>query len=177
MACLLSASSAVCDISTRKTKNHSRPRHSGRTYVMMWSFTSRGCVPVFFRNSPESRRQCKACRLTRSARTGLPPAYLLPVVGFRDLPHEFRPGHVNGAVHGPSLRPRIILEDLHHQGGVVGKDHPGLQHAQETDLSFGFAESSGGIDGDVGVKALANGGDGGERRADFEGDAREDQLL
>jgi hypothetical protein len=27
------------------------------------------------------------------------------------------------------------------------------------------------------VEALANGGDGRERRADFEGDAREDQLL
>ena len=36
---------------------------------------------------------------------------------------------------------------------------------------------SGGVDGHIGVEALANGGDGGERRADFEGDAREDQLL
>jgi hypothetical protein len=31
--------------------------------------------------------------------------------------------------------------------------------------------------GHIGVEALANRGDGGERRTDFEGDAREDQLL
>jgi nicotinamidase-related amidase len=48
---------------------------------------------------------------------------------------------------------------------VIRDDHAGLQHAQKTDLSFGLAERSGG------VEALANGGDGGERHADFEGDA------
>ena len=60
---------------------------------------------------------------------------------------------------------------------VIRDDHAGLQHTQKTDLSFGLAERSGGVDGHIGVEALANGGDGGERRADFEGDAREDQLL
>ena len=54
------------------------------------------------------------------------PAHRLLAVGLRDLPHELGPGHVNGAVDGPSLRPRIILEDLHHQRGVVGKDYTGL---------------------------------------------------
>src|SRR5438067_5677580 len=64
----------------------------------------------------------------------------LLAVRVRDLPHELGPGHVDGAVHGPGLRTRIVLEDFHHQGGVVGEDHAGLQHAQQTDLSFGLAE-------------------------------------
>src|SRR5262249_37578390 len=53
----------------------------------------------------------------------------------------------------------------------------GLQHAQKPDLSFSLAESTGGVDGHVSVEALANSGHGRERRADFKGDAREDQLL
>jgi hypothetical protein len=48
---------------------------------------------------------------------------------------------------------------------------------QKTDLSLGLAESFGGVDGHIGVEALADGGDGGKRRADFKRDAREDQLL
>jgi hypothetical protein len=62
-------------------------------------------------------------------------------------------------------------------GRVIRDDHAGLQLAQKTGLLFGLAERSGGVDGHIGVEALANGGDGRERRADFEGDAREDQLL
>jgi len=73
--------------------------------------------------------------------------------------HKFGPRHVHGAVDGPRLRPRIVLEDFDHQRGVVGQDHAGLQHAQKPDLSFGLAESTGGIDCHIGVEALANSGD------------------
>jgi hypothetical protein len=97
------------------------------------------------------------------------PRTALLAVGLRDLSDKRRPGHVDGAVHGPSLLPRIVLEDFHHQRGVVGEDHAGLQHAQKTDLSFGLAESTRGVDGHVGVKTLANSRDGGERRANFKG--------
>ena len=77
-------------------------------------------------------------------------------VGLRDLSDELRPGHVDGAVDGPSLLPCIVLEDFHHQGGVVGEDNAGLQHAQKTDLPFGLAESTGGVDSHVGVETLAD---------------------
>ena len=60
--------------------------------------------------------------------------------------------------------------------GVVREDHAGLQHAQKTGLPLGLAEGSRGVDGHIGIEALTNGGDGGKRRADFEGDAREDEL-
>src|SRR3984885_3524601 len=105
------------------------------------------------------------------------PARRLPAVGLRDLPHELGPGHVQGAVDGAGLRPRIVLQDFHHQSGVVGEDDAGLQHAQKTGLALGLAEGSGRVDGHIGVEALASRGDGGERRTDFEGDTREDQLL
>ena len=50
--------------------------------------------------------------------------------GNSDLPDELRPRHVHGGVDGPGLGPRIVLEDLHHQRGVVGDDDAGLYHAQ-----------------------------------------------
>ena len=47
-------------------------------------------------------------------------------VGLRDLPDEFRPGHVYGAVDGTSLRACVVFQDLDHQGRVVRDDHPSL---------------------------------------------------
>ena len=52
----------------------------------------------------------------------------------------------------------VVLEDFHHQCGVVGEDHAGLQHAQKADLSFSLAESSEGIDRHVSVETLAKSG-------------------
>src|SRR5689334_16951876 len=110
-------------------------------------------------------------------RTGLPPAYRLLAVSLRDLPNELRPGHVHAGVDGPRFGTCIVLEDFHHQCGVIGEDDAGLQHAQKPSLSFSLTESTRSVDGHVSVEALANSGDGGERRADFKGDAREDQFL
>jgi hypothetical protein len=53
-------------------------------------------------------------------------------------------------------REPVSDEDFHHQCGVIGEDHAGLQHAQKPDLSFSLAESTGGVDGHVSVEALAN---------------------
>jgi hypothetical protein len=39
------------------------------------------------------------------------PANHLFAVGLRDLSDELRPGHVDGAVDGSSLLPRIVFED------------------------------------------------------------------
>ena len=104
-------------------------------------------------------------------------AHSLFAVGVRDLPDELRPRHVHCAVDGAGLRSCVVFQDFHHQGRVIRDDHAGLQHTQKTGLALGLAESSGGVDGHIGVEALANGGDRGERSADFEGDACEDQLL
>src|SRR3984957_18819063 len=137
----------------------------------------------FWRRPPTVRLPSLADTLPRCrepplrAGTGPPPAYRLLAVSLRDLPDELRPGHVDGAIDGPRLGARIVLEDFHHQCGVIGEDHAGLQHAQKSDLSFSLAESAGRIDGHVSVETLANSGNGGERRADFKGDAREDQFL
>jgi hypothetical protein len=106
-----------------------------------------------------------------------PTPHRLLAIGVRNLPHELRPRHVHCTVHGAGLGSCVVFQDFHHQARVIRDDHAGLQHTQKTDLSFGLAERSGGVDGHIGVEALANGGDGGERRADFEGDARKDQLL
>ena len=56
--------------------------------------------------------------------------YRLFAVGLGDLSHELCPGHVDGTIDGSSLRPRIVLENLHHQRRIVGEDDAGLQHAQ-----------------------------------------------
>src|SRR5258708_25172511 len=76
-------------------------------------------------------------------------AHRLLAVSLRDLPDELRPGHVDGAIDGPRLGARIVLEDFHHQCGVIGEDHAGLQHAQKSDLSFSLAESTGVVYGHV----------------------------
>src|SRR5690349_23805271 len=89
------------------------------------------------------RRKSRHPITSHSVQNRTSTAHHLLAVGLRDLSDELRPGHVDGAVDGPSLRPRIVLEDFHHQCGVVGEDHAGLQHPQKTDLSFGFAESTG----------------------------------
>jgi hypothetical protein len=68
--------------------------------------------------------------------TRLPLAHRLPAVSMRDLSHELRPGHVDGAVDGPGLLSRIVLEDFHHQRGVVGEDHAGLQEPCWSPKSF-----------------------------------------
>jgi len=73
-------------------------------------------LPAFFRQYPDF-----ASRHNRTS-TGAP---LFPV-GLRNLSDELRPGHVDGAIDEPSLLPRIILEDLHHQRGVVGENHASL---------------------------------------------------
>jgi hypothetical protein len=87
-----------------------------------------------------------ARRQVAFARTRLPPPYRLLAVSLRDLPDELRPGHVDGAVDAPRLGTRIVLEDFHHQRGIVGEYHAGLQHAQKPHLPFGLAESTGGDD-------------------------------
>ena len=75
------------------------------------------------------------------------------------LPDEFRPGHVDGTVDGPRLGARVVLEDFHHQCGVFGEDHAGLQAcARRPTCRLVSAESSGGIDRHVSVETLANSG-------------------
>src|SRR6185437_14314043 len=94
-----------------------------------------------------------------------------------DLANELGPGHVHGPVDLAGLRPRIVLEDFNHQSRVVRENYASLLHSQYPDLALGLAEGSRGIDRHIGVKPLADGGDGRKSRADFERDPGKDQLL
>src|ERR1700720_2915029 len=89
-------------------------------------------------------------------------------VSLRDLTDQLRPGHVDRTVDGTGLQSRVVFQNFDHQACIIRNDHAGLQHGQETDLSFGLAERSGSIDGDIGVKTLANGGHRWKRCANFE---------
>ena len=55
--------------------------------------------------------------------------------------------------------------------------NPGLEHAQEPDLTLGLAEGSRGIDRYIGLQPLAYGRDGRKSRTDFERDGRVAQAL
>ena len=43
-------------------------------------------------------------------------------VGVRDLTDKLGPPHIHRAVDLAGLRSRVVLEDFHHQGGVIGED-------------------------------------------------------
>jgi DNA-binding transcriptional LysR family regulator len=55
----------------------------------------------------------------------------------------------------PASARALSLRIFHRQGGAVREDHAGLQHAQKPGVPLGLAKSSGGVDGHIGVEALA----------------------
>src|SRR5207248_7218188 len=78
-----------------------------------------------------------------------PQPILLLSVRLSDLPHQLRPGLVDGPINGARVRPRVVLQDLDHQARIVGDDHARLQHPQESSFPLGLAEYSRGVDRDV----------------------------
>jgi hypothetical protein len=85
----------------------------------------------FARPAGPSWRVDESCAgvASQAVRSRNGPTHRLLAVGLCDLPHELGPGHVHRAVNCRSLGPRVVLEDFHHQRGVVGQDHAGLHHA------------------------------------------------
>ncbi len=75
--------------------------------------------------------------------------------------------HVKRPVNCAGPGPGIVLEDLDHQGGLVGDDHARLLHPDQVGLAFGLAERAASIDGDIDVIACADRSDRGKGGADL----------
>ena len=84
----------------------------------------------------------------------LQPSRLLSV-GVGDLSDKLGPSHIHRAVNLAGLRSRIVPEDFHHQPRIVRDNYARLEHAQESDLTLGLAESPRGIDRYIGVQPLS----------------------
>src|SRR5690242_18798695 len=71
--------------------------------------------------------------------SALPPQPNVPLRGGgalrvpgKDLPHQGREGHVQRGVQLVGQRDAVVLQDLHHRGGIVCDNDTRLLHAQQT---------------------------------------------
>src|SRR3989475_4164263 len=101
----------------------------------------------------------------------------LLAIGLGDLADKGSPRHIKRVVDCGCFRPRVVLQYLNHQGGVIRHDHARLLHPQQPGLAFRVAECSRCIDGHIGLIALADCSNGRESGTDLKRDAGNDQLL
>jgi hypothetical protein len=59
---------------------------------------------------------------------------IVTFVGLRDLSNKLGPAHIHRLIDLAGLRPRIVLENVHHQGCVIGDDDTCLQYAEQSYL-------------------------------------------
>src|SRR6266540_5302611 len=148
----------------------SRARERQRGEWRNFSLSNGAVFPTFLWTG----KRFETSKLPRFTKSGQEP---LLAVGVRDLADKHGTGHIESAVDGAGLRSGIVLQDLDHQRGVVGEDDPRLLHAQQAHLALRLAEGAGGVDGDIGIVALADRGNRREGGADLQRNAGEDQLL
>src|SRR6267378_2957006 len=85
----------------------------------------------------------------------------------RQLSDQTSKRHIEGRIQIACLWTRVVFEHFHADGGIVGYDHPRLNHTQQTGDAFGFAESAGSVNHGIRVVANSSRIDRGKSQTDF----------